>query len=311
MIRENSMSKVYAAVVAVACCASVAHAADEKPNLNVVHRIKAEAAEGKVMDHLFWLTDANGPRLTNSPGYRKAAEWALKNLQSWGAANAHLEKWGTFGRGWSLDRFSFNMVKPVYTPLHGAPKAWSGSTNGKVTADVVFAPLFKKGDTNERSIPKLTAAIKKYMDEHKGQLRGKIVLLSDEREFEVRKEPTIVRLDDPKLQQMVAAPELEPKKPYEWPLMEVPSDQKERRALMASLPTEVIWDYYARQERVTDVLYDFFAKEGVVAVLSNVSRGEGGVVFAESEGDWQLKAPIPIPSIVLAPEQYNRLVRLA
>ena len=183
------MSKLIA-FVTVACCAGVALAADEKPNLSVVHRIKAEAAEGKVMDHLFWLTDANGPRLTNSPGYRKAAEWAVKNLQSWGAANAHLEKWGTFGRGWTLDRFSMNMVKPVYTPLHGAPKAWSGSTNGKVSAEIVFAPLFKKNETSERSsIPKLTAAIKKYMDEHKGALRGKIVLLSDEREFEPRKEP--------------------------------------------------------------------------------------------------------------------------
>ena len=35
----------------------------------------------KVMDHLFWLTDANGPRLTNSPGYVKAGGWAVKRLQ--------------------------------------------------------------------------------------------------------------------------------------------------------------------------------------------------------------------------------------
>ena len=308
------MSKLIAAVVAVACSSvGVARAADDKPNLSVVHRIKDEAANGKVMDHLFWLTDANGPRLTNSPGYRKAAEWAVQSLKSWGASNAHLEKWGTFGRGWTLDRFSMNMVKPVYTPMHGAPKAWSGSTNGKVTAEIVFAPLFKKDDKSARgSIPKLQAAIKKYIDDHKGgALKGKIVLLDDEREFEPRKEPTIVRLDDPKLHEMVNAPELEPRKPYEWPLMEVPSDPKERRALMSSLPTEVVWDYFARQERVGDALYDFFAKEGVVAVLTNVTRGEGGVVFAESEGDWQMKAPIPIPSIVLAPEQYNRLARLA
>jgi carboxypeptidase Q len=311
------MNRFAALAIAIAAAATTAiaasaHAADEKPNLAIVHAIKAEAAEGKVMDHLFWLTDANGPRLTNSPGWKKAADWAVRALKSWGAANPHLEKWGTFGRGWALDHFSINMVKPVYTPLHGAPKAWSGSTNGKVSAELVFAPLFKKNDNSARgSIPKLAEAIKKYIDAHKGgALRGKIVLISDERDFEPRKEPTIVRLDENKLKEVVTPPELEPRKPYEWPLMEIPSDPKERRAFMASLPTEVIWDFFARHERVTDALYDFFAKEGVVAVLTNVTRGEGGVVFAESEGDWQMKAPIPIPSIVLAPEQYNRLVRL-
>jgi carboxypeptidase Q len=311
------MNRFAALAIAIAAAATTAiaasaHAADEKPNLAIVHAIKAEAAEGKVMDHLFWLTDANGPRLTNSPGWKKAADWAVRALKSWGAANPHLEKWGTFGRGWALDHFSINMVKPVYTPLHGAPKAWSGSTNGKVSAELVFAPLFKKNDNSARgSIPKLAEAIKKYIDAHKGgALRGKIVLISDERDFEPRKEPTIVRLDENKLKEVVTPPELEPRKPYEWPLMEIPSDPKERRAFMASLPTEVIWDFFARHERVTDALYEFFAKEGVVAVLTNVTRGEGGVVFAESEGDWQMKAPIPIPSIVLAPEQYNRLVRL-
>ena len=111
------------------------------------------------MDHLFWLTDANGPRLTNSPGFRTAAEWALKALKSWGASNAHLEKWGSFGRGWSLTRFSLSLVKPMYTPLHGTPKAWSGGTNGKVTAELVYAPLFTKSDAEERySIPKVAAA---------------------------------------------------------------------------------------------------------------------------------------------------------
>ena len=37
----------------------------DKPDLSMVHRIKDEAfRRGQVMDHLFWLTDANGPRLT-------------------------------------------------------------------------------------------------------------------------------------------------------------------------------------------------------------------------------------------------------
>ncbi|MCU1278688.1 MAG: peptidase, partial [bacterium] len=284
----------------------------ESIDLKVVHRIKAEAFEsGKVMDHLFWLTDANGPRLTNSPGFRTAAEWAVRSLKAWGASNPHLEKWGKFGRGWSLTRFSINLVKPIYAPLHGAPKAWSGGTQGKVTADLVFAPLFHKGEDQDRySIPRMAAHIKRYIDENKGKLRGKIVLLTEEREFEAGKDPTVMRYDDPKLTSLVAAPEsaLPPK--VEWPLQEMPADRKKRTAMFNALPTEVLWDFFARRERTIDALYDFFKSEGVAAVLSTDERGEGGVVFAENDADWQLKAPVSIPSVVLAPEHYNRLVRL-
>jgi carboxypeptidase Q len=54
-----------ALVVALMLAAAPAAPSD----LMVVHRIKVEAtARSQVMDHLFWLSDANGPRLTGSPG---------------------------------------------------------------------------------------------------------------------------------------------------------------------------------------------------------------------------------------------------
>src|SRR5262249_47050843 len=75
-------------------------AGDEKVDLETVHRIKDEAFhDSKVMDHLFFLTDVGGPRLTNSPGQRAAADWAVKTLKSWGIDNAKLETWGRFGKG--------------------------------------------------------------------------------------------------------------------------------------------------------------------------------------------------------------------
>ena len=46
--------------------------AQETVNLDVVHRIRKEALQNsRVMNHLFYLTDVNGPRLTNSPGYSR------------------------------------------------------------------------------------------------------------------------------------------------------------------------------------------------------------------------------------------------
>ena len=309
------MNGTRAFIVAAALASALPAHADrggESIDLKVVHRIKTEAFDnGQVMNHLFWLTDANGPRLTNSPGFRTAAEWALKSLKQWGAHNAHLEKWGAFGRGWTLSRFSMNLVEPVYAPLHGVPKAWSGGTKGKVAAPLAYAPLFTKEDNADRySIPKIVGHIKRYMEQERGKLRGKIVLLTEPREFEPAKEPTVQRYDDNKLRELVNAPEVQPPKPWEWPLQEMPADRKKRMALFATLPTEVAEDFFQRRERAFDALYDFLRAEGAVAVFSTDDRGEGGVVFAESDADWQVKAPTTIPSVVLAPEQYNRLVRL-
>ncbi len=52
----------------------------------------------QVMEIVFNLTDANGPRLMQSPGYFKAANWAKTKLASWGLINANLEAWGNWGK---------------------------------------------------------------------------------------------------------------------------------------------------------------------------------------------------------------------
>ena len=99
----------------------------EKVDLNAIHRIKEEALgrDSKVMDHVFYLTDVNGPRLTNSKGYRKAGEWAVKRLKEYGLTNVHLEKWGPFGKGWNLEFYSGHMLEPMYQPIIAMPVAWT------------------------------------------------------------------------------------------------------------------------------------------------------------------------------------------
>ena len=71
-------------ILAIGLCASLL-AAQEHADLSVVQRIKQEAFEhSKVMDHLFWLTDVYGPRLTGSPGFTAAADWTVERLKSYG-----------------------------------------------------------------------------------------------------------------------------------------------------------------------------------------------------------------------------------
>src|SRR5512144_667651 len=84
-------------------CASVTLLPQDAVDLATIDRIKSEAfARSEVMDQLRSLTDVHGPRLTGSPLYEEAAKWAVDRLTSYGLANVHIERWGPFGRAWSV-----------------------------------------------------------------------------------------------------------------------------------------------------------------------------------------------------------------
>jgi hypothetical protein len=130
------------AVTAYGAVARAAAPAAEEIDLEVVHRIKDEGfLRSQVMDHLYALTDANGPRVTGSPGFKSAADWSVKALKHWGLADPRLESWGRFGRGWDVVRFRAEMTAPAYAVLRGVPRAWSGSTSGPARGEVILAPF--------------------------------------------------------------------------------------------------------------------------------------------------------------------------
>lgn len=93
-------------LLAVVALAGPAHlAAPEAVDLDMMTRIREEGFHrSQVMETAATLTDTIGPRLTGSPAQRRAREWTRSRLQEWGLADARLEPWGTFGRGWSLEK---------------------------------------------------------------------------------------------------------------------------------------------------------------------------------------------------------------
>ena len=53
----------------------------DKPDLSIVNRIRDEAVNrSEIMDTLFNLSDVNGPRVTNSTGFKAAADFVVKRL---------------------------------------------------------------------------------------------------------------------------------------------------------------------------------------------------------------------------------------
>ncbi len=109
--------------------AAMSAAAQDKVDLDVVYRIKQEAfRNSKVMEHLHRISDQYGPRLTASPQFQRAAEWTMAQFKEWGLENVHLESWGPFGRSWSVDRYSVEMLEPGYALLSAKPMAWAQPT---------------------------------------------------------------------------------------------------------------------------------------------------------------------------------------
>ncbi len=160
-------------VIAIALAFVTTALAADQVDLAVVYRIKSEAFDhSKVMEHLEYLSDVYGPRLTASPEFNEAADWAVQRLRDYGLENVHKEKWGPFGRSWSLQKFSVEMIRPRYSLLAAWPLAWSGTTNGPARGEPILAPAPANGRQNS------DADLDRYIEKYKGKLRGKIVLIS-------------------------------------------------------------------------------------------------------------------------------------
>ncbi|HLK59232.1 MAG TPA: M20/M25/M40 family metallo-hydrolase [Chthonomonadaceae bacterium] len=165
------------------------------PPDDVIARIRDEGMNhSQLMPTLSYLCDVIGPRLTGSPSMKHANEWTRDKMTSWGLQNAHLESWGPFGRGWSLERFSMQVVSPTTIPLIAYPKAWSPGLKGTYTGEVVYVDA-----TDEAGLAK-----------YKGHLKGAIVLNSPIREVRAHFEPMGRRYTDEQLLAMESAAPRQP-----------------------------------------------------------------------------------------------------
>ena len=106
------------------------------PNINA--KIRQEGMErSQILKTMHFLTDIYGPRLTGSPNHENAAKWAVKQMESWGFVNGHLEPWDFARSGWLNEEASGHIVSPVKDNLVFEVLAWTPSTHGPVTAQAV------------------------------------------------------------------------------------------------------------------------------------------------------------------------------
>lgn len=279
--------------------------AQDRGDLGVISRIKTEAFDNsQVMDTLGYLTDVYGPRLTASPEFRQAADWAVERLRSYGVANAGLEKWGPFGRSWSLKQASLEMLEPRYASLDAAALAWSDHTRGPVYGDAILAP-FGNGRAY-RDPKKLETDLNKYMADWKGKLKGKIVLMTPFRDVRPETQTPFRRYSDKDLADMAVAPE-PVKRPKGLTFPENPDDEIR---FLQSLPESASLQIYEQTQPLIAKRAKFLRDEGALAVITTSDASRDGLVFAQAAGPYDVKDGLAAPSFVVSHEQYDRMVRL-
>ncbi len=297
MLRRTAVAALLCSVLlqsfAVRAQPPVAQATPTPDPNDPIVRIKDEGLNrSQVMQTLAYLSDVIGPRLTASPSAKRANEWTLKQMSDWGLQNAHLEAWGPFGRGWSLKRFSAEVVEPLGFPVIAYPKAWSPGTSGAVTADVVYVDAKDEAELRAK---------------YAGKLKGLIVLTGPMREVTAHFDPQGTRLNEKELLTLADAPD--------------PATAGPRRFPQANPDARAAAEFAAKK-------LQFYTDEGA-AVLVDPGRGDGGTLFVQSAtvpqpfapnqfgpngprriAPYDKTAPKFLPQVVLASEHYNRIMRM-
>ncbi|HXX24882.1 MAG TPA: M20/M25/M40 family metallo-hydrolase [Terriglobia bacterium] len=246
------------------------------PDLEFITRLREEEfGQSEVMDIMSHITDEIGPRLTGSPNMKKANEWTRDQFAKWGLVNAHLEPWGTFGRGWAYQFCEVRMLSPDIMQFLALPEAWTPGTNGPIRGEVT----------------QLVATTSADLEKYKGKLAGKIVLIGEARVPEPSDKPLFRRDDDSDLAKTAE---------YQIP---------------AGGPggpgNPAMRQQFAQRFRFQRELEKFLTDEHVAAVL-DVTRqpGQDGIIFVQSGGSYDKGKTVAFPRVTLSVEHYGRMARL-
>jgi carboxypeptidase Q len=285
-------------------------------------QIRAEETNNsKIMWIIHEIADVYGPRVTGTPNLKAADDWAVKTMTSWGLANAHLEPWtfqppsaATPVPGWENMELSADAVTPFHGQLMVMPLAWTPSTSGVVTAQVVIlqppglAPPMGAGlnffggapppPEPKWAAPPMPAAAKPaeakqptqaeldiYLNAMKDKVHGAIVFVGKHVEVVEEMNPAPMR-----------RPEDEWKSRF---------DAKNPRPFRFPEQPKLPEGQLTRQE-VSRQVDQFLVDNGALVRVNDAGRAHG-IIIAQQNGtyDWTRA----VPTLVMRNEDYGRISR--
>jgi carboxypeptidase Q len=231
------------------------------------------------------LSDVYGPRLTGSPNHKAAAEWAAKEMTSWGFANAALEPWDFGFPGWVNDRASGFITSPVRDSLVFEVLAWTPGTDRTVSGEafnlVIPRPPVTENATRLRNPTQeeLTA----YFNSIRAQVKGKMVLVGRPAAIPVNFEPPPKRLN-----------------PNPTP---TPTPAPGPRPSPTASPRTDLLDF----AQIAAQLNEFLVTNGALVRVNDAGREHGQIrAFGSEDSDPKMTPP----TVVLRNEDFGRVVRM-
>lgn len=284
------MKRKLALVLALACLcgpfgagAQERAARPERVNAEVYWKIRREAQENsRLMQTVHVLTDRYGPRLTGSPNFKAAADWAAKQMEEWGLRNVRLEPWDFKHPGWQNERLSAHLVAPVKDHLVCEALAWTPSTNGAARGQAVQVV------PPERPTK---AQLEAYLAGFSGRLRGKVVLTGEHRKLYVSFNPPNKRRDEQEARNQYAP--------------DSPTPQPTPSPSPTPAPPGTPERLDARQ--VNEQVDRFLVAEGALVRVNDAGREHGQIRAFQNRTYDVSKA---VPTAVCRNEDFGRVSRL-
>ena len=250
---------------------------------DMLSRIRKEAMErSQIMKTMHMFTDLYGPRLTGSPNHKAAAEWAVKQMTSWGLENAHLEPWDFKHPGWLNERLTAHLISPVKDPLVCEVLAWTPSTKGTVQASAYQLVLPDRPTQDQLNI---------FFNNYKAKVRGKIVLVGKPAVIPVNLNPPPKRLTDEQAQQRYGPNA----RPFAFPQA-------------SPTPTPEVNAAPRLTNRQLNEQLDAFLKDNGAVVRVNDAGREFRQIRAFNNPTYDVNKVVP--TVVMSNEDFGRITRI-
>src|SRR6185369_9259997 len=224
--------------------------------------------------HMF--TDVYGPRLTGSPNHKAAAEWAVKQMTTWGFDNAHLEPWDFKHPGWLNERLTAHLISPVKDPLVCEVLAWTPSTKGTVQAKAYQLVLPERPSQDQLNL---------FLSNNKSRVRGRIVLVGKPASLSVNLTPPPKRLSDDQAQRRYG-----------------PNAQPVAFPTPSPTPTPPLTNRQIAQQ------VDAFLKDNGALVRVNDAGREFRQIRAFNNNTFDVNRVVP--TVVMSNEDFGRITRI-
>jgi carboxypeptidase Q len=273
-------------------------------------KIRQEGMErSQILKTTHFLTDVYGPRLTGSPNHENAAKWAIKQMESWGMVNGHLEPWDFARAGWLNEEAAGYIVSPVKDNLVFEVLSWTPSTNGAVTGQVVSlvtptgppAPRNPNAAAGRGATPPPTFLgptqdeLTRYFFEAAPKVRGAIVFVGEAVKVPFQEQAPSKRLTDQAARDRYNPPPANAAaggRGGGGQRGPAPVPQGPQRLTAAQVATKV---------------NEFLVASGAAIRVNDAGREHGQIRAFNFSG---YDATKTIPTVVLRNEDYGRIVRI-